>query len=119
MIVSETVTKTKVVEVSPGKTPEEVGVEPGGVIEFRNVFQEYPFFEIVFAEPGPPNPSDDLTGSIEKPIFVHMPDANLCAGYYIVYSMCEYHEHHKHHKHHKLGEGEKFVKSCPGCGSKK
>jgi hypothetical protein len=102
-----TVVGTKIVEVRPGTTPIDVGVERGGVLEFRNLFEQYPLFEIVFAEPGPPTPSDVLTGSTTEPIFVHMPDADLCVEYYIIYC---------NHRHHKRVEGANRAHSCPGCG---
>lgn len=53
-------------------------------------------------------PSDVLTGSTTEPIIVHMPDADLCVEYYIIY---------RNHRHHKLAEGANRAHSCPGCGS--
>lgn len=104
-----TALSTRIVDVRPGTTPKDVGVEPGGVFEFRNLFEEYPLFEIVFAEPGPPTPGDVLTGSTTQPIFVHMPDGELHIEYYVIY------HHHRHH--HKRVEGANRAHSCPGCGS--
>ena len=99
-----------IVEVSPGKTPALVGVEPGGVLEFRNCYLDLPDFEIVFGETGPPNPEDRLTGTITEPVFVHMPNADLTVEYYVVY----YKKKGVHHS--KLAEGPHKAHSCPGCG---
>ena len=99
------IARPKVVEAAPGKTPAEVKVDLSGTLEFRNHF---PDFEIKFDEPGPPNASDKLTGTITDPIFVHMPDTDKSFHYHIVYK--------KKDGTSKRKDGPFIAHSCPACG---
>ena len=101
------IAEPKLVKAAPGLVPDLVGVELGGTLEFRNHFPEFPYFEVKFDEPGPPNLTDKLTGTVDNPIVVHMPDTNAIFCYHIIYK--------KKHGHHLLDEGPCFARSCPGC----
>lgn len=96
-----------IVDVEPFKTHREVEVDLGGIIEFRNHFRDCSDFEIVFDEPGPPDPNDELTGTMDDPIVVHMPYADAVFHYYILFK-----EKDGTCRHRK---GVFKARSCPGC----
>lgn len=74
-----------VVVAHPDKTPDEIKVYRGNTLEFRNEFYEFPDFEIEFSNCAPPCGTDTLTGSVDNPILIHMPDENKKFCYNILY----------------------------------
>ena len=69
---------------APLNPPDEIKIELGGVLEFKNEDEDVDYFEITFAEQ-PPNPQDNLTGTKGHPIRVHMPHETERVHYHIEY----------------------------------
>jgi hypothetical protein len=97
----------RLIVAHPDETPGEVKIELGGTLEFKNEYPDFPDFEIKFLEPDPPTADDTLTGTKDKPIFVHMPYDDKSFRYQIEY---------------KKKDGTCFLdpriliaRSCPGC----
>jgi hypothetical protein len=103
---NETNDVIKLVIATPGKTPDEVGIELGGTLEFRNHFKEFPLFEITF-EGQPPSGNDTLTGTTHDPILVHMPTKSSTFRYSIQYK--------KEDGTCGPRELNRLAKTCPGC----
>jgi hypothetical protein len=98
--------ETHVVEVAPGDVPELVEVDYGIVLEFQNLSTEFPYFEIQFDGPGPPNRIKPLTGRFGQPIFVEMPDIEQTFSYCMEF---------KNNDGTCKREVLRFARSCPGC----
>jgi hypothetical protein len=99
---------TKVIEVDPDKPEREVKVDLGGTFEFKLKSRDFDHFEITFEESWPPNASKHLTGSIERPILVHMPHETKSFHYHIVFK--------KKDGTSKRPDGQFFAHTCPACG---
>ena len=66
-----TIATARTVVADPNETiPAEVGVEPGGTVEWTNPSDEFPQFEILFDSPSPVSPSDSLTGTTKVSVTV-------------------------------------------------
>jgi hypothetical protein len=51
----------------------DIKVEKGGTLTLTTSSQEFPDFEVEFRNCAPPNDSDELTGSVNKPVVLNMP----------------------------------------------
>jgi hypothetical protein len=98
-----------VVKAVLDKTKPLVEVALGGKLRFENHFPEYPDFEIEFDSPGPPSVTGTLTGTVQKPIVVQMPDVEHTFSYHIVYK--------KEDGTSKRDHGVFHARSCGGCPS--
>jgi hypothetical protein len=64
-------TAPRTIVASPNETPEDFGVEPGGILVWSNRSHKYPTFEIQFIGPSPASPGDILVGT--SSVVVHVP----------------------------------------------
>jgi hypothetical protein len=61
-----------------------VELEPGGTLEWKNHSTHCPHFEILFEDPSPVDPSEKLTGTLEKSVSIRMPTKERAEFFYKV-----------------------------------
>ena len=90
----------------PNETPEDFGVEPGGILVWSNRSHKYPTFEIQFLGLSPTSPGDILTGT--SSVVVHVPPTTTGTFEYQI-------QHFQATGAPPKTTGTFSVRSCHGC----
>jgi hypothetical protein len=102
---------TRVIDLDPDEPIKLVEIKLGGTFEFKlkpDKSKVFDHFEIVFDEAFPPNAGKHLKGTVEKSIFVTMPDEDEDFNAHIVFK--------KKDGTAKVSQGVPFLaRTCGGC----
>ena len=88
--------------------PDLIELELGARLEWKNHSHHCPHFEILFEGASPAKPGDKLTGTLEHPVSVRMPEEKAEFFYRVLYkrkdgTLCR-------------EGGHRSIRTCPGGG---
>ncbi len=101
-------TVTNVIPVDPDAPKHEFDVDLGGTIELKLIEHDFDLFELTFDEPGPPGAPRILTGAVDAPISIPMPQVASDFWGQIAFK--------KKDGTRKTDAVPFLAKSCPACG---